>query len=460
GSNAVIATTPVTVTSNTQWRLTGKKTWCIPSAVEGKSGDHVSFTVGENTSGAVRNITYTFMSGSKTANLVVIQNQNNVFEMITGKEYKVASSSSDISVRVNTNIKLSVEIPDDSKWISNAYPIKESDGVKPNWLTFKVAANNTYKARTGRIVLKGDGLEDQVIVVNQPQNDAILLGQATYSVTPEGGVVTVDVQTNVNYSVTIPTAKQGWVTKTSGTNTLTQEGLNSFQETFNVGAVSANSRVASITFSGGTSEGGMASSVAKFIQLSANPVYTTVPDSSFRAYLETSEYAIVLDKTSGQCAIAEAGLTTTSFSIGSRKIYSVKGIEAFKTLKTLSCTSNFITELDLSQNTALTSLSCTYNKLNKIVLGDVNITSLSFSSTALRNPNQEYSTDLVISSNKLKTFSCSSTYLVTLDMSECSALTSLTVSNATALKTLYLKESQVPNLTTFNKGASTTVVYK
>ena len=41
-SSAISAENSVTVTSGDDWRLTGEKTWCIPSVVEGKSGDHVS----------------------------------------------------------------------------------------------------------------------------------------------------------------------------------------------------------------------------------------------------------------------------------------------------------------------------------------------------------------------------------------------------------------------------------
>lgn len=453
-SSAASPANSVTITSSGDWRLTGKKTWCEPSVISGKSGDQVTFTAETNDTGESRSIVYRFICGSKTAELLVTQSQNDVFELITNTMYDIEPAGADISVRLNTNVDLTIEIPDDSEWITDVYANYSTRSVEQNWLCFNVSENTTYKARTGKIILKGEGIEDQVITVNQAQNDAILLGAATYHVSPSGATVTVDVQTNVPYTVSIPALKQSWVTRTSVSGTPTVEGLNSFQETFEVGAGTVT-RVAQVTFAGGA-----AATVAFFTQLSVNPVYMTVPDENFRSYLKDNDYVIVMDDAEGECIVTEDGINATSFVVNSRTIYSLAGIEAFTNLKTLNCSSNYITELDLSYNTAITSLTCTTNKLSKLILGDINITSLSFSSSNLRNPSSEYSTDLMIASNKLTTFTCTSTRLVTLDMSECPVLTSLTCSRASALTTLYLKESQVANLTTFSISGNTTVVYK
>ncbi|WP_423129034.1 BACON domain-containing protein [Gaoshiqia sp. Z1-71] len=454
-SEAVSASNTVKVTSSNDWRLTGKKTWCIPSLVEGKNGDQVSFTAEENNTGENRSITYTFICGSKIAKLEVMQSQNNVIELVTKTIYDVASAGSDISVRLNTNVNFTIEIPDENKeWITNPNTNTPPQGIEPSWLYFKIAGNNTYRARTGKIIIKGQGIADQEITINQAQNDAIILNEINYHVSSTGGVVTVNLQSNVPYTVSIPASKQTWVGKTSETTAPVTEGLNSFQETFEVNETTI-SRVAQITFAGGA-----ASSTAIFVQLSANPVYTTIPDINFRNFLKSNDYIFVMNDVTGESVATQDGLNATSFAVSSRTIYSLLGIEVFTNLRTLNCSSNYITELDLSYNTAITSLTCTTNKLNKLILGDINITSLSFTTNNLRNPALEYSTELTIVSNKLRTFTCSSTQIITLDMSECPALTSLTCSSATALTTLYLKESQIANLTTFNKPAATTVVYK
>ena len=340
------------------------------------------------------------MCGSKIARLVVTQSQNDVIEFITDKSYDVGYAASEISVRLNTNVNLTINIPDDSEWITDAYAGYSTRSVEQNWLCFKVAANDTYKARSGRIVLEGEGIEDMEITVNQAQNDAIILGEAVYNINPSGATVTVDVQTNVPYTVSVPASKQSWVTKISDTSAPVAEGLNSFQETFEVGAAAAT-RVAQITFAGGA-----ASAVTTFLQLSEDPKYATIPDANFRNYLKSNDYIAVMDETEGKCAVTEDGEKATSFAVSSKTIYSLVGIEVFTGLKTLNCSSNYINELDLSHNTAITSLTCTYNNLNKLILGDVNVTSPVFYSTGLRNPDAEYSTEFTVVSNKLKTFYC------------------------------------------------------
>ena len=52
----------------------------------------------------------------------------------------------------------------------------------------------------------------------------------------------------------------------------------------------------------------------------------------------------------------------------SNGVKSVKGIELFPNLKTLECSCNDITELDVSKNTALESLGCSHNKLTLLDL--------------------------------------------------------------------------------------------
>lgn len=89
---------------------------------------------------------------------------------------------------------------------------------------------------------------------------------------------------------------------------------------------------------------------------------TTFPDNNFRnwAYGQLFGNDGVL-KDDEIAAITE-------ISIIGREIQSLKGIEYFTALKTLNCSSNQLTELDLSKNMALKSLFCQNNQLSTLDL--------------------------------------------------------------------------------------------
>ncbi len=146
-----------------------------------------------------------------------------------------------------------------------------------------------------------------------------------------------------------------------------------------------------------------------------------IPDSNFKAYLvRDSEINTNRDK---EIQVSEASAYGGRMDLGSRDIMSLKGIEAFTALTSLSCDSNQLTSLDISKNTALTWLSCGNNKLTSL---DVS------KNTALIwlhcNDNQLNTLD-VSKNTELDELFCSNNQLTTLDVSKNAALTWLYCSN-------------------------------
>ncbi len=87
---------------------------------------------------------------------------------------------------------------------------------------------------------------------------------------------------------------------------------------------------------------------------------TTFPDEGFRNWLLSQSYG-------EDGMLTDTEILTTSMYIYSSydsKIQSLKGIEYFTELTSLSCTGNSLTSLDLSKNTKLTSLSCYQNQIS------------------------------------------------------------------------------------------------
>lgn len=79
-----------------------------------------------------------------------------------------------------------------------------------------------YDDRSTNLTVKS-GKKTQVLAVTQKKKDALLLTEEKYTLGQEGGTITVEVKSNLTYSVTIPSAHRDWIkgTSTPATKALT-----------------------------------------------------------------------------------------------------------------------------------------------------------------------------------------------------------------------------------------------
>ena len=83
---------------------------------------------------------------------------------------------------------------------------------------------------------------------------------------------------------------------------------------------------------------------------------TAIPDANFEQAL--IDLGIDTNPTiDGQVPTADIE-GVTILNVGSKNISNLTGIEGFIALTTLYCNDNLLTDLDVSQNTALTNLFC------------------------------------------------------------------------------------------------------
>lgn len=132
----------------------------------------------------------------------------------------------------------------------------------------------------------------------------------------------------------------------------------------------------------------------------------TFPDGQFRAFVEEN----CDSNRDGKLSDAEIAAVKEILCY-SRHIQSLKGIEIFTELKTLSCAANRLTELDVSKNTKLTSLTCGGNMLTSLDLSR---------NTDLRSLAMEANKIETIDLSKLKkltSVSCENNPMETLDVS-------------------------------------------
>lgn len=172
------------------------------------------------------------------------------------------------------------------------------------------------------------------------------------------------------------------------------------------------------------------------------------PDEAFRSYISEN-----FDPTGNGFLTAEAAADVTTINCDgvvfdengvitkTGTIASFKGVEYFANLYYLQCRGNQMTELDVSKNTLLQSLDCSWSTLASLTIGDnENLTYLQCGATNL--------TSLDVSGcPALQKLYCTLCGLTSLDVSKNTMLevlatgdnpfTSLDVSNNTALKELY-----------------------
>ena len=87
---------------------------------------------------------------------------------------------------------------------------------------------------------------------------------------------------------------------------------------------------------------------------------TNFPDDNFWNYLLEQDYG-------KDGVLTEAEIRNiTVMDVSEKEIKSLKGIEYFTALRTLNCSDNELTELDISGNTALDTLDCSYNELTAL----------------------------------------------------------------------------------------------
>ncbi|MBO4535842.1 MAG: hypothetical protein J5702_01405 [Bacteroidales bacterium] len=210
-------TVTVEIRSNVDFtsEITEGADWITALKTKSMSTHTLRFNVAHNTtydnrSGAIR-IADKEHGLSET---VTIQQKQKDALLLTWNEFDLSDEGKVITVEVKSNVDFDFEIPEGADWIS---PVS-TRGLTTHTLDFVVARNETYDSRKGtiRFTDKARALVENV-TVRQKQKDAMFLVQDRYVVSEEGELITVEVQSNVDFSYEI-TAGGDWIkyTKTKG----------------------------------------------------------------------------------------------------------------------------------------------------------------------------------------------------------------------------------------------------
>lgn len=334
-------------------------------------------------------------------------------------------------------------------------------------------ATGTIEITTPAIILPSevfvfvtDGKERTIMRSINFVEGAILITTKSYSVDNDGGLVKIDLSTNIDYTVEIPEADQAWISvaKIESRAAMRDETI-TLDVAPNPAMTARYSEVHLVDAFGVT--GGTI--------LITQKAAVYFPDANFKAYM-VANFDLNGD---GKISEYEAS-RITEIDCSNKNIQSLEGIQYCTALTSLACYNNQLTTLDVSKNTALVGLYCNNNRLTTLnvrkntalvsLLCDYNqLTTLDVSNntkldwlscfsnqlTTLNVRTNTALTHLVCGSNQLTSLdfsknialiylSCSKNQLTTLDVSttnigNSTELNPLSCNNMSTLRTLYLK---------------------
>lgn len=195
--------------TNAQWKLTGGESWCTASKTSGGDNEQITFEVTENNDPDERNATFTFTCGSVSTKLVVTQKQKDALT-VTSSGIEMDSNGGIAIVEVKANIDYEYEIGKDCKdWVT----LKETRALQTTMLSFDVAQNTDFEKREGTITVFSDGLSETITIYQAGEEPTIVLTQNKYDVSGDGETIKVEINSNVDFQVTIP-SDVDWIKET------------------------------------------------------------------------------------------------------------------------------------------------------------------------------------------------------------------------------------------------------
>jgi len=431
----------VTVTSSADWRIAGDCAWAQPSAVAGKSGDKVIFTVEPNETGVRRETTFKFFTGATVVPFRIVSDPVFVLELLSDTEYSFGTEASSLCLRLNSNIddlncEVVYENPDseDEAWVNFQ---GESQSFGSTALNFAVAANTSYQVRRAQIVVSGLDKRFEISLVQDKPSFFEWNAEEKYAYEDiDAHDFTVEVRTNLDYELSWGDTCD-WIEATKELVS-DEKGLRTEMLTFHV-AASEKTRSAKVEV---LSDGGKWKPLASFAvsQKDPNMVIVEIPDADFLKFLKKYDYIEAVGD--DMYTVSEAGATETEFDLSYENISDFTGIGYFTELTTLDVSGNYMETFDisaLSKVSELTMSGCTY--CETIVLGANPVKEL----VVLNGRSQyvEFET-LTVSGEALEEFytSCSRSYdeITTIDLSACPSLTTVQCERAN-LETLILPKS-------------------
>ena len=143
-------------------------------------------------------IVVTDTKNNKSETITIIQTQKDAL-VLAKDSYVVNSEGDQIEIEVGHNIDLDIEIAND--WITKV----DTRAFVTETVVFNIAKHTGHDSREGTIIFKSkDGMLSQTVKVYQAQEDALIISKKDIVVSDEGGTISFELHTNVDFKVSDP----------------------------------------------------------------------------------------------------------------------------------------------------------------------------------------------------------------------------------------------------------------
>jgi hypothetical protein len=165
--------------------------------------------------------------------------------MLSERTVSVPSCGGSVDVELQSNISYDIILPQEAPWITLA----ETKSLSLYSHRLDISENQTYDSRSAKVIFKDkNSTLSDTLTVTQAQKDGLILTAKNVDISSLGGIVDVELQSNILYDIIMPPGIS-WIT------TPATKGLSLYHHQFYVSANSSyDERSASIIFKDKTSQ--------------------------------------------------------------------------------------------------------------------------------------------------------------------------------------------------------------
>ena len=219
-------TLTVDVSTNVAFEVSSSADWVKYVETKGLDTKQVILHIAANETYDAREAQVSIkQKNGSLSGVITIRQDERYGLLVTQSLFELSPESQTFDVEVKFNVDFDVVIPESCKeWIK----LVSTKGLSQKSFTFSVAVNKTFGAREGSITFKQkDGPHSGTVAVKQAQNDELIAEPTVFEVSGDGGNVTVDVSTNIDYVVE---TEADWI------HVIKTKGLQSYQVVLEVDA--------------------------------------------------------------------------------------------------------------------------------------------------------------------------------------------------------------------------------
>ena len=203
----------ITFTSSAAWTAevinTRADAWCSVNPTSGAAGDaKITVTTTANDTPDDRSASIVIKAGTASKTITVSQKQKDALT-VTASKFEVGAEGGEVSIEVKANIDFEYVIEESAKdWVE----YKTTRALKTSNLVLDVKENNDTEKREAKITIKSGEFSEDITIYQEGAEPTIVISQNEYVVSSDGETIAVEVASNVDVAVELPT-EADWVTE-------------------------------------------------------------------------------------------------------------------------------------------------------------------------------------------------------------------------------------------------------